>query len=181
MRRSPSLPRARSTCTPKRRDCDLRLRGADGAPQRGSGLGFSDRTNQRAGRHCRAGPLFGLSLFDRPLLWLRRGETELSRPGKECLRRRLKLLVVLRPLQPVQDLVPVVDARPAFMLAQQCDRVADRADRPAVPQPYLRLDEKLGGIQGGAHGSNSKYLRRRCRDQQPDRPVPFCGFSDGEV
>jgi len=66
-------------------------------------------------------------------------EVEFHGPGKETCGRLLALLVGLRALQPVKNLVAIVDAGTALVFAQQRHRVTERADDTTVTQMQLRL------------------------------------------
>ena len=59
-------------------------------------------------------------------------EVEFHGPGKETCGRLLALLVGLRALQPVKNLVAIVDAGTALVFAQQRHRVTERADDTTV-------------------------------------------------
>ena len=72
-----------------------------------------------------------------------RYEIELPRPCEECPDCRSALLVGLSALKPVQHLVAVVDARPCFMVADECDGIRKRADRAPTPHGKRRIDPKF--------------------------------------
>ena len=73
----------------------------------------------------------------------RRQKIELSRPCEKRLRCRSTLLVGLSAFEPVQHLVAVVNARPCFMVADECDRIGQRADRAPVPHGKRRIDPEF--------------------------------------
>src|SRR5215467_1508579 len=71
------------------------------------------------------------------------------RPSKECFHGTLLLGPGPRTLQPVEDLVAIVDTRSRFMLANEHQRICKRTDDPSVTQVKRGVDRDLSWVRHG--------------------------------
>jgi len=115
-------------------------------------------------------------------------QLQLFQPLQEKVRCSMRLFVVLRAFERMQDLVPAVHAGARLMLAREQRRVFQIADDASLRQPQLGLKMNSTAMDGATaavteSSEESRLLPGRFRDQflKMARKWIGCRAVEGEI